>query len=164
MYPGLLGGIVRDIRLIVGPEPEVLHAARCPVVREPLPLRRRRVVLRLHAVGHRRVPLRLRTPAPAVAVVVLVVVRGPGAVIREGRRRDLRVGIAAPRLALERPSRPETGVAEVVERAEEPELVLGDRPAEREAASPNPSWFRRTALHPRRRRGSPFRTSSLRSG
>ena len=128
--PRMAGSVLWNVWLVVGPEAEVLRTERGPVAREPLPLGRWRVVLRLAPVRHRRVPLRLGPPAPAAAVVVLVVVGSPHAMSRGGGRRYLGVGIATPRLVLERPPWPQAGVAEIVERPEEPEFVPRDRTTE----------------------------------
>ena len=134
--PGMVGVIGGQVGLVVLPESQELGARRRPAGRRPLPLPGRGVVLRLGAVAHRRVPRRLRAPAAPVAVVVLVVVGAPEQVVHDGSERHLRVGVAAPRLLLERPPRRQRGAAQVVVRAEEPDPVLADRAADRAAALP----------------------------
>ena len=130
------GSVRWDVGCVVGPEAQPLGAERRLGAREPLPLRGHGVVLRLGAVRHRRVPARLVAPAPAVAVVVLVVVGDEGAMVGEGRGRELEVGVASPGLAVQRRQRGHTGAAVVVEGAEEPQLVLDDRPAHRARGLP----------------------------
>ncbi len=51
--------------------------------------------------------------------------------VLEGRGRELEVGVAPPALAVHRRQRGQAGAAVVVEGAEEPQLVLDDRPAHR---------------------------------
>ena len=128
--------VVRDERLVVGPEAQVLGREDGGARGQPLPLGRERVVLGPDAVGHRRVPVRLRAPAPAVALVVFVVVGHPGPGVPERLGRDLEVAVTARVVVQQGPVDRQRRRPDVVEGAVEPDLVLDDRAADREVALP----------------------------